>query len=108
MLRDQTGGSRLRFNPFESFAELNPGWREVRYGIGNWLEVIDRTTGTAVESSAPGVFGFCPWIDARRNIAGVFIAQSGMEKSLPMYLRLKALLRAQMPVKTVRRPNINH
>lgn len=98
MFRDQTRGSPLRFNPFEFFAELHPEWRKVRYGICTWLEVFDGATGTVLEASAPGVFGFCPWIDIRRNLAGVFVAQTGMEKALPAYLKLKALIRKGIPV----------
>jgi hypothetical protein len=58
MFRDQTRGSPLRFNHFELFAELYPGWREVRYGICNWLETVDQTSGSGLEASAPGIFGF--------------------------------------------------
>jgi serine-type D-Ala-D-Ala carboxypeptidase/endopeptidase len=97
MLRDQTRGSPLRFNPFELFPTLCPGWREVRYGICNWLETRDPATGQAWEASSPGVFGFIPWIDRRRQLAGVFVARAGMEMTLPAYLRLKSLLRDQIP-----------
>jgi len=93
MFRDQIRGSPLRFNPFQSLAELHPGWREVRYGICNWLEVVDPATGKILEASSPGVFGFCPWIDFGRNMVGVFAADCGMEKALPVYLGLKALIR---------------
>jgi len=93
MLRDQTRGSPLRFNPFEYFPELFPEWRKVRYGICNWLEAFDGATGTVVEASSPGAFGFCPWIDLRRKLAGVFVAESDMQKTLPAYLKLKALVR---------------
>jgi hypothetical protein len=44
-----------------------------------------------------GVFGFIPWIDRRRQLAGVFVAQSDMETSLSVYLRLKALLGRPIP-----------
>ncbi|MDH4198723.1 MAG: beta-lactamase family protein [Candidatus Aminicenantes bacterium] len=98
MFRDQTGGSSLRFNPFQSLAELHPGWREVRYGLCNWLEAVDGATGKTLEASSPGVFGFCPWIDFGRHLVGVFASDSGMEKALPVYLRLKALIRREIPI----------
>lgn len=98
MFRDQTAGSPLRFNPFQFFADLHPGWREVRYGICNWLEAVDGATGKTLEASSPGVFGFCPWIDFDRKLAGILAAESGMEKALPVYLRLKALLRREIPL----------
>lgn len=100
MLRDQTGGSPLRFNPFQSFPDLHPGWRQVRYGIGSWLETVDGATGRALEASAPGIFGFFPWIDLERNLVGIFWTDSSLDKALPVYLRLKALLRQQLGEKS--------
>jgi serine-type D-Ala-D-Ala carboxypeptidase/endopeptidase len=92
MFRDQTAGKPLRFNPFQSFADLRPDWREVRYGICNWLERIDSGSGRTLEASAPGIFGFCPWIDFENKVVGVLAAESGMQKSLPVYLELKTLI----------------
>jgi len=94
MFRDQTAGRPLRFNPFQTFADLHPGWRDVRYGICNWLEMVDSASGRSLAASAPGVFGFCPWIDFEDNIVGVFAAESGMQKAFPVYLELKALIKA--------------
>jgi CubicO group peptidase (beta-lactamase class C family) len=93
MFRDQTAGKPLRFNPFQSAADLHPGWRDVRYGICNWLERVDGALGRTLEASAPGVFGFCPWIDFEDHIVGVFATQSGMEKAFPVYFKLKALIK---------------
>ncbi len=101
MFRDQIRGGSLRFNPFEFYAQLHPGWRDVRYGICNWLEVVDGANGRALEASAPGIFGFYPWIDFERNMAGVFVCQSGMEKAFPVYLKLKMLIRKNIPVAPV-------
>ena len=67
--------------------------RSLRYGICNWLERVDGASGRTLEASAPGVFGFCPWIDFEDSIVGVFASQSGMEKAFPVYLELKALIK---------------
>lgn len=48
-----------------------------------------------MEAGAPGVFGFFPWVDRGRNLAGVFLADRSLDKTLPVYLKLKALLRRQ-------------
>lgn len=56
---------------------------------------MDGTTGLGLEASAPGIFGFIPWIDRGRNLAGIFLADSPLDKTLPVYLKLKALLRRQ-------------
>jgi hypothetical protein len=65
--------------------------------ICNWLETLGAATGEAFEASSPGVFGFIPWTDRRRQLAGVCVAHSDMEKSLSVYLRLKSVLRRQIP-----------
>jgi CubicO group peptidase (beta-lactamase class C family) len=95
LLRNQIGASPLRFNPFQLFPDLHPGWRDVRYGLGAWIEAMDGTTALGLDASAPGIFGFIPWIDRGRNLAGVFLADRPLDKTLPVYLKLKALLRRQ-------------
>jgi CubicO group peptidase (beta-lactamase class C family) len=93
MFRDQTGGRPFRFNPFQLFPELCPGWRDVRYGLCTWLERTDVVSGLGREASAPGVFGFCPWVDFDLGLAGVFASEAGMDKAFPVYLKLKSLIK---------------
>jgi len=44
-----------------------------RYGLAQWVEVVNRQTG-ALEISSPGAFGFYPWIDRARDTFGVYSA----------------------------------
>jgi len=98
-VKDQTRGVPLRFNPFEYFADLHPGWSKVRYGICNWLEVVGDKPQDVLEVSSPGVFGFCPWIDFRRRCTGILAASSSMTKVFPVYFKLKSVLRSALDEK---------
>ena len=46
------------------------------YGLGVWRDTVSRQ-GELLVSSAPGKFGFTPWIDRRHGIAGVMALQVG-------------------------------
>lgn len=62
MDRDQTLGTRVISSPL-------PG---AGYGIGHWIEGKDAQGHSSLVSS-PGAFGFTPWLDLRRDIAGVLL-----------------------------------
>ena len=62
MDRDQTVGTRVLSSPL-------PG---AGYGIGHWVETKD-AQGHSTLVSSPGAFGFTPWLDLRRDIAGVLL-----------------------------------
>jgi CubicO group peptidase (beta-lactamase class C family) len=51
-----------------------PGVEEVNYGIGEWLDILDKH-GRAVQVSSPGALGFTPWVDKERNLLGVFLVE---------------------------------
>ena len=67
MQKDQTGGAPILCSPFTQFGE-----GDKRYGIGEWRDIV-ATDGAAIQLSSIGVFGFSPWIDVRRQAAGVFM-----------------------------------
>jgi len=62
MDRDQTVGTRVISSPL-------PG---AGYGIGHWVEAKD-ANGHSTLISSPGAFGFTPWLDLPRGIAGVLL-----------------------------------
>lgn len=67
LLADQTQGNPMR----GAVARRVAG---ARYGIGNWVNQVDRK-GRSVVNSSPGAFGFTPWIDRDRNILGIFVIE---------------------------------
>jgi hypothetical protein len=62
-----------------------------------WREKFDLSSGTVQELSSQGYFGFSPWIDAERNLAGVLSVQSRFSRVMPDYLELKKEIRRIVP-----------
>lgn len=92
MLKDQTQGLPIVDSPWQTYERSPPVADEVRYGIGCWREVIDETGGIR-EASSQGAFGFSPWIDVDRNLAGVLAVRSRISKVIPVYLEMKEIIR---------------
>lgn len=92
MLKDQTNGVPIVRSPWAQYEHPSPVAKEVRYGIGCWGEVIDET-GKIKEASSQGAFGFSPWIDIDRNLAGVLAVKSRLTRVMPIYLEMKEIIR---------------
>ncbi len=92
MLKDQTFGVPIVYSPWQQYESIYPGASEIRYGIGCWLEAINET-GKVKEASSQGAFGFSPWIDTDRNLAGVLAVKSRLKKVMPVYLEVKEIIR---------------
>lgn len=86
MHKDQTGGARIEYTIYENHRALDPDLPRARYGIGMWRENFR-------EVSSQGYFGFSPWIDVERNLAGVLSVQSRFSRVMPDYLELKKEIR---------------
>jgi CubicO group peptidase (beta-lactamase class C family) len=87
MLQDQTGGAQILCSPYQQY-----GLGETRYGIGAWLEEVS-PGGRAYQIGSGGAFGFAPWIDLDRNVAGVFMVVNLMENVFPGVQQIKAAVR---------------
>jgi CubicO group peptidase (beta-lactamase class C family) len=98
MLKDQTFGVPLVGTPYANYASLDPSLPQTRYGVGHWLEVVDPATSAVVEHSSQGAFGCSPWIDYRRNLVGVFLPFSVLNRVMPTYLKLKDTIRSIIPI----------
>jgi hypothetical protein len=67
MQRDQTVGTVYLCSPY-----ADAGLYNARYGIGEWRDFTNES-GAVVQVSSIGAFGFTPWIDLERRVAGVFM-----------------------------------
>ena len=92
MLRDQTYGVPIVHSPWSQYVLPPPIAGEVRYGIGCWREVIDET-GDIKEAGSQGAFGFSPWIDVDRQLAGVLSVKSRLTKVMPVYVEMEEIIR---------------
>lgn len=87
MQQDQTAGALIECSPYTKY-----GYGDTRYGIGEWREEL-RPDGTAYQIGSGGAFGFAPWIDLDRNVAGVFMVVNLMVNVFPGVQQIKAAVR---------------
>jgi CubicO group peptidase (beta-lactamase class C family) len=92
MLSDQTNGAVIKgtpyaTNPFSPYPNTS-----IRYGMGNWLDVVD-ANGNVLESSSPGLFGAHPWQDSKNKIAGIIFTQTTPKKSNLTSLEIRKMIR---------------
>ena len=97
MHKDQTGAARIEYTIYENHRGLDPNLLLARYGMGMWREKFDMNSGQLQEVSSQGYFGFTPWIDVERNLAGVISVQSRFSRIMPDYLELKKEIRRIVP-----------
>jgi len=88
MQQDQTAGALIQCSPYMKY-----GLGDTRYGLGEWREEL-RPDGRAYQIGSGGAFGFAPWIDLERNVAGVFMIVNLMENVFPGVQQIKAAVRA--------------
>lgn len=63
---------------------------KVRYGLGSWIETL---ADGAHRVSAPGVFGFAPWIDLDLELAGVYAQRDRLSRA-PQLRKLQEAVRS--------------
>ena len=97
MHKDQTRDAHIKYTIYENHGDLDPNLLVARYGIGMWREKFDVGSGKLQEASSQGYFGFTPWIDVERNLAGVLSVQSRFSRIMPDYLELKKEIRRIIP-----------
>ncbi len=92
MIRDQTGGAEIVATPYPAnpFSEYSN--TSLRYGIGNWLDVVDNS-GSVVESSSPGMFGTHPWQDSKHKVAGIIFTRTKPKESQMTSLKIRQMIR---------------
>ena len=93
MRRDQTAGAVIAFSPYPGHA----------YGLGNWIDRAD-PAGAPLQNSSQGLFGFTPWIDWEREVAGVFLVYDRADRVQGLVADLRAAVRDAVDAGPVCRP----
>lgn len=96
MLSDQTGGVPIVESPYERIASFHPQAQLNRYGIGNWLEDVNRNDHTH-QNSSQGMFGWSPLIDESRNLLVVIGMKNLVTHFEPFYYQMKPMLDNMTP-----------
>jgi CubicO group peptidase (beta-lactamase class C family) len=73
MLSNQSGNLPILRHAYNSLDVIDPKLAVAPYGIGCWLEDFDRETGQTTAISSGGGFGCMPFLDLKRNVAGVLL-----------------------------------
>ena len=92
LITDQTNNAAIQYTPYP--ANLYSPYKNapVRYGIGNWLDVVD-AAGTVIESSSPGAFGTHPWINYKTKTTGIIFTLADFRTSQPASLQIREAIR---------------
>jgi CubicO group peptidase (beta-lactamase class C family) len=100
ILKDQTAGVPIIFTPYIAVQNVDATLPLSRYGLGCWLEKRDTRTNRWFEMGSQGAFGWSPWIDTTRQIAGVFGVYYSYREITPTYLEVKKLVSQAIGVAT--------
>ncbi len=92
MLSDQTRGAIIEGTPYPSNPYSNHPTPNVRYGIGNWRDVVTGS-GEAFETSSPGLFGTHPWQDSKNEVAGIIFTKTEPKLSNSVSLQIRKMIR---------------
>ncbi|MBO0932498.1 serine hydrolase domain-containing protein [Fibrella aquatilis] len=92
LVTDQTNAATIQYTPYPANPYSPYKTAPVRYGIGNWLDVVDGS-GTVIESSSPGAFGTHPWINYKTKTAGIIFTMADFKTSQPASLQIREAIR---------------
>ncbi|MCU0980913.1 MAG: serine hydrolase, partial [Pirellulaceae bacterium] len=73
MLTNQSGCLPVLRHPYDVLDIVNPALATAPYGIGCWLDDFDLKTGQTTAITSGGGFGCMPFLDLKRNVAGVLL-----------------------------------
>ena len=93
MHRNQTSGSTIKYSIFWNKGHVESTLPSATYGVGMWGEKTDAQSGKILLASSPGALGSYPWIDFENKVAGVIFTRGTFSRSLPVYLRLREVVR---------------
>ncbi|WP_343671552.1 serine hydrolase domain-containing protein [Chitinophaga sp.] len=92
MLLDQTNGAEIENTPYPRNPFSPTPDKPVRYGIGNWIDVVS-PDGKVLETSSPGAFGTHPWQDEVHHVAGIIFTRTELKKSALVSLEIRKMIR---------------
>ncbi|RYU97485.1 serine hydrolase domain-containing protein [Emticicia agri] len=99
MLKDQTNNATIEGTPYPANPYSIYKNTGIRYGMGNWLDVVD-SNGTVWETSSPGLFGTHPWQDSKNKIAGIIFTKTDPKISNMVSLQIREKIRNIVEGKT--------
>jgi hypothetical protein len=83
----------LYYTPYPSNFYSETPTKPIRYGIGNWLDVVDKLP---IEASSPGLYGTHPWQDSKHKVAGILFTFSDFTVVHETNLKVRETIRKQL------------
>ena len=81
MLANQSGNLPILRHAYDVLDFVDPALAKAPYGMGCWLEDFDPKTGKTTAISSGGGFGCMPFLDLKRNVAGILLPHNRKGKT---------------------------
>ncbi len=92
MFTNQLGTTPAVLSPSRGYLNATEVIQQYSFGLGVWIERENPTTGRASVVSAPGTFGFIPWMNPDTRNGGVLIVPGNFTDAWEAYQAIRAEL----------------
>jgi CubicO group peptidase (beta-lactamase class C family) len=92
MFSNQLGGTPAVLSPSRGYLNATEVIQQYKFGLGVWIEDANPATGAAKTVSAPGTFGFIPWMNPETRNGGVLIVPGNFSDAWAAYQAIRAEL----------------
>lgn len=88
MYKVQTGTFTPQIPSSLGFGLATQDLEKAKHGLGVWIEQVDVNSGLARRISAPGTFGFIPWMHPQTRSGGILIAPGNFNQAWSTYRKM--------------------
>jgi CubicO group peptidase (beta-lactamase class C family) len=92
MFSNQLGPIPAVLSPNRGYLNATEVIQKYKFGLGVWIEDVNPSTGAAKTVSAPGTFGFIPWMNPETRNGGVLIVPGNFSDAWAAYQAIRAEL----------------
>jgi CubicO group peptidase (beta-lactamase class C family) len=92
MFTNQLGNTPAVLSPSRGYLNATEVIQKYKFGLGVWIEDVNPTTGNTNTVSAPGTFGFIPWMNPQTRNGGVLIVPGNFTDAWAAYQAIRAEL----------------
>lgn len=92
--KDQQHGAKVYASPYPHNPPFHPYNADtIRYGFGNWQDVVTPNTGYIEQLSSPGAFGTYPWYDRKNDLTGIIFTVDELKNVMASEFKILAKVR---------------
>lgn len=86
--RNQTANLNPQIPASLGFGIATADLEKANHGLGVWIEQVEASNGKARRISAPGTFGFIPWMHPQTRSGGILIAPGNFNQAWNTYRKM--------------------